>query len=199
LLAVESGQSVLDACAAPGGKTLHLLQSADQLRVTAVDIDPERLHRVAQNLARGGVEAELVAGDVVMDGAGAWSQRRYDRILLDAPCSATGVLRRHPDIRMLRRAEDIAALAARQSGLLAAMWRLLKPGGRLLYATCSILPTENAERIELFFAEHPDAVAVELPTRPGRRSGKGVQLLPGIDKTDGFFYAAVHKDAAAKR
>jgi 16S rRNA (cytosine967-C5)-methyltransferase len=114
-------------------------------------------------------------------------------MLLDAPCSATGVLRRHPDIRLLRRPGDIKELGARQDALLDALWPLLRPGGRLLYVTCSLLPAENAERVDAFLDRHPDMQALELPAMPGRRSGKGVQLLPGINDTDGFFYAALTK------
>lgn len=196
-LDLRPGLTVLDACAAPGGKTLHLLQSVDRLGLTALDIDAARLERVAQNLARGGYAAELVAADAAA-GGGDWARQTYDRILLDAPCSATGVLRRHPDIRLLRRPGDIAELGARQDALLNALWPLLKPGGRLLYVTCSLLPAENAERVDAFIDRTPDVQPVQLPITPGRRSGKGVQLLPGIDDTDGFFYAALHKrDAAA--
>ena len=191
-LDLKPGQTVLDACAAPGGKTLHLLQAADRLRLTALDIDAARLERVAQNLDRGGRHAELVAADATQP-AGSWAERTYDRMLLDAPCSATGVLRRHPDIRLLRRPGDIKELGARQDALLDALWPLLRPGGRLLYVTCSLLPAENADRVDAFLDRHPDMQALELPAMPGRRSGKGVQLLPGINDTDGFFYAALIK------
>ncbi len=190
-LDVRRGQSVLDACAAPGGKTLDILQRAPGVRLTALDADAERLQRVAENLLRGGLEAELVAADAADPAGSAWGEARYDRILVDAPCSATGVMRRHPDIRLLRRAADLPQLASRQAAILDACWSRLAPGGRLLYVTCSVLVAENADQIRAFLRRHPEAEAVELPLGPGVRSGDGVQLLPGIDDTDGFFYAAL--------
>lgn len=192
-LDLHPGQQVLDACAAPGGKTLHLLQHCADIRVTALDIDPTRLARVADNLQRGGCSAELQLGDAAQPSGTAWGARRYQRILVDAPCSAIGVLRRHPDIRLLRREQDIAALVRRQREILDACWSLLEPGGRLLYVTCSLLPVENAAQVDDFCARHADASVVELPAAPGKRSGKGVQLLPGVDDTDGFYYAALCK------
>lgn len=195
-LDLHDGQRVLDACAAPGGKTLDILQRADALAVTALDIDARRLQRVDDNLQRAGASAELVAADAARPDDADWARRRYDRILVDAPCSATGVMRRHPDIRLLRRADDMAALTARQARILDALWPLLAPRGRLLYVTCSLLPAENAEQVDAFVARHDDARVAELPTVPGRRAGKGVQLLPGPDATDGFFYAALEKAAA---
>jgi 16S rRNA (cytosine967-C5)-methyltransferase len=194
-LDLQAGQRVLDACAAPGGKTLAILQQAPDLDVVALDSDPQRLERVAGNLGRGGHGAALFADDASASGDPAWSGRRYDRILVDAPCSATGVLRRHPDIRLLRRAGDIAELVRRQAAILDRLWALLAPGGRLLYVTCSLLPDENAAQVEAFLARHSDARPQELPTTPGRRSGEGVQLLPGIDDTDGFYYAALCRPA----
>lgn len=191
------GQSVLDACAAPGGKTLDILQRAADLRLTALDVDAKRLERVADNVRRAGLQAELKVADAAQPGGSEWGTRRYDRILIDAPCSATGVMRRHPDIRLLRRAGDVGELAARQAAMLDALWPLLASGGRLLYVTCSLLPAENAQQVESFLARHADAQLVELPTRPGMRSGKGVQLLPGVDDTDGFFYAALSKQRAS--
>jgi 16S rRNA (cytosine967-C5)-methyltransferase len=198
LLEVEHGQRVLDACAAPGGKTLHLLQHRPGLRLTALDIDPLRLDRVAENLARGGVEADLVVADAARPNDQDWAAAPFDRILLDAPCSATGVLPRHPDIRLLRRAADIPALSARQAGLLDALWPLLRPGGRLLYVTCSLLPAENAETVAAFLKRQPDARVGEMRGLAGTRSGDGVQLLPDIDQTDGFYYAALCKAESLK-
>jgi len=194
-LDLHPGQRVLDACAAPGGKTLAILQHTPDLHLTAVDIDDGRLAKVAENLQRAGLQAELVAADVSDPGAGQWATQRYDRILVDAPCSATGVMRRHPDIRLLRRPADIAALARRQAAILDACWELLAPRGRMLYVTCSLLQQENADQVDAFLSRHDDAEAIELPTGPGSRSGKGVQLLPGIDDTDGFFYAALRARA----
>jgi len=192
-LDLQPGQRVLDACAAPGGKTLDILQRAAGLQVTALDADATRLGRVVDNLRRAGVHAELHAADAAEPQGSAWGARRYDRILVDAPCSATGVMRRHPDIRLLRRASDLPGLVRRQAAILDALWPLLTVGGRLLYVTCSLLPEENADQVEAFVARHADAQPLELPAAPGTRSGKGVQLLPGIDDTDGFYYAALHK------
>lgn len=197
LMDLRPGQRVLDACAAPGGKTLAIAQHCPSLELLALDIDAERLRRVEQNLQRGGLSAELHAVDAAGIGTLPWARAGFDRILVDAPCSTTGVLRRHPDIRLLRRAADIASLARRQREILDAMWALLRPGGRMLYCTCSLLPEENAGQIDAFLARHAEAQVVELPVVPGIRSGQGVQLLPGIDDTDGFFYAAVSKPAAA--
>ena len=192
-LDLQPGQRVLDACAAPGGKTLDILQRVPGLRVTALDIDAGRLSRVAENLTRAGCEAELQVGDASDPPDSGWGNGRYDRILIDAPCSATGVMRRHPDIRLLRRADDVAALVDRQAAILDAMWSLLLPGGRLLYASCSLLPAENGQQVDAFCRRHEDVQAVELPLTTGIRAGKGVQLLPGVDDTDGFFYAALHR------
>ncbi|MGB5465509.1 MAG: 16S rRNA (cytosine(967)-C(5))-methyltransferase RsmB [Sedimenticolaceae bacterium] len=192
-LDLRPGQRVLDACAAPGGKTLDILQRAADLQVTAVDMDGERLRRVDENLRRAGHQAALYVGDAASPQDAEWGRERYQRILLDVPCSATGVLRRHPDIRLLRRELDIVGLVERQAAILAALWPLLLPGGRLLYVTCSLLPLENVQQLDAFLTQHADAEAVELPAIPGMRSGRGVQLLPGIDHTDGFFYAAVEK------
>jgi 16S rRNA (cytosine967-C5)-methyltransferase len=193
LLDPSPGQRVLDACAAPGGKTLHLLQHQSAQQLFAADVDATRLQRVGENLARAGVEAELQVADVAKLTDLAWASGGFDRILLDAPCSATGVLRRHPDIRLLRRADDIDDLVARQGELLDAAWACLRPGGRLLYVTCSMLPRENAAQIDHFLQRHPAAVAAELALAHGTRSGIGVQLLPDRDNSDGFFYAAVDK------
>lgn len=190
-LDLRPGQQVLDACAAPGGKTLDILQRVPDLQVTAVDVDQQRLERVAENLDRAGKRAILESADVSEPGSGDWGARRYDRILVDAPCSATGVMRRHPDIRLLRRPADIAGLVRRQAAILDACWQKLAPGGRLLYVTCSLLPEENAAQLDAFMQRHRDAAVIELPAVTGMRSGKGVQLLPGVDDTDGFFYAAL--------
>lgn len=195
LLVPEPGMRVLDACAAPGGKACHLLERWPDIRLTALDVSPERLERVADNLARLGLEAELVAGDAGEPRVW-WDGRPYERILLDAPCTGSGVIRRHPDIKLLRRPGDVAALAAQQRGLLAALWPTLAPGGRLLYATCSVLRAENTANIVAFLASHPDARAVDL-AEPGwgRRAGPGRQVLPGEAGADGFYYACLVKPA----
>ncbi len=161
--------------------------------MTALDVDADRLGRVAENLERAGLGATLCSGDAAEPEGSDWGALRYDRILVDAPCSATGVMRRHPDIRLLRRADDVARLVARQAAILDALWPLLLPGGRLLYVTCSLLPAENAQQVDGFVARHADARVADLPIAPGTAAGKGVQLLPGIDDIDGFYYAAIEK------
>ncbi|MGE0081213.1 MAG: 16S rRNA (cytosine(967)-C(5))-methyltransferase RsmB [Thiohalomonadaceae bacterium] len=191
LLQLEPGQHVLDACAAPGGKTSHMLETPG-LTVDALDKDPARLARVQDTLARLGQEARLLAADAATPEAW-WDGQPYDRILLDAPCSATGVIRRHPDIKMLRRPEDIPTLVAEQQRLLAAVWPLLKRGGMLVYATCSVLPEENARQITRFLAGQSDARPVSLAVRWGREAGPGRQVLPGEDEMDGFYYACIAK------
>jgi 16S rRNA (cytosine967-C5)-methyltransferase len=197
LLDPREGERVLDACAAPGGKTCALLEHAGgTLELTAVDVDAARLELIAANLRRCGHEARLVAADLSAPPHW-WDGRPFDRILLDAPCSATGVIRRHPDIRLLRRASDIAPLARLQQRVLAACFRMLAPGGRLLYATCSILPQENAEVVAAFIASEPAAAVVpldaqRLPASATRPAGAGVQLLPGGEAGgDAFYYACL--------
>src|SRR5262249_42082096 len=148
LLDAQPRERVLDACAAPGGKTGHILERAPAADLLAVDVDATRLARVAQNLQRLQLQAKLIPADLLADGW--WDGRRFDRILLDAPCSGTGVIRRHPDIKLLRRADDIAGFAAQQSALLARCAQLLAPGGRIVYATCSVLPEENQRVVEAF-------------------------------------------------
>lgn len=190
------GMRVLDAGAAPGGKTAHLLELQPQIELVALDRDARRLQRVGETLARLGLKATVQAGDATSPD-GWWSGRAFDRILLDAPCSGTGIVRRQPDIKWHRRSNDIPTLVSLQSRLLDGLWPLLHPGGRLLYATCSILKDENERQIDAFLARTPDARAVPLPDRHGRASGAGRQRLPGEDGGDGFFYAALEKTAGA--
>lgn len=189
LLAPAPGMRVLDACAAPGGKACHLLERCAGIDLTALDIAPDRLQRVRDNLERLGLAARIVAGDAA-DPAGWWDGRPFDRILLDAPCTGSGVIRRHPDIKLLRRPGDVDTLAARQAALLDALWPLLAPGGRLLYATCSVLRAENGAQAAAFLARRPEARALDLGEPGwGRRAGPGRQLLSGEAGVDGFYYA----------
>lgn len=193
LLDTQPGMRVLDACAAPGGKTGHLLeQASDDTEVIAMDVDQARLARVEHNLQRLGLVAQLICGDLGQP-RDWWDGRPFDRILLDAPCSGSGVIRRHPDIKYLRRAGDIPTLAARQHELLASAWSLLSPGGRLLYATCSIFHIENRELIEAFLAGQAEAASLPLPRTLGHACGPGRQILPGEQDMDGFFYALLEK------
>jgi 16S rRNA (cytosine967-C5)-methyltransferase len=197
LLAVRAGERVLDACAAPGGKTGALLEAVDgDLSLTAVDIDSSRLRRIADNLKRLRRQAQLVSADL-RDDLAWWSGEGFDRILVDAPCSATGVIRRHPDIKLLRRPEDVSALARTQRRILEQCLTLLKPGGRLLYSTCSVLPAENERIVEAVLAADPGVQALPLPDRVQLPSDVlqrsiGWQLLPGnAAQTDGFYYACL--------
>ncbi|QKK01583.1 MAG: 16S rRNA (cytosine(967)-C(5))-methyltransferase RsmB [Pseudomonadota bacterium] len=192
-LRLDDARTVLDACAAPGGKTAHLLERAD-VEVTAVEIDVRRMRRMRAGLKRLGLRADLVVGDAARP-EDWWDGRRFDRILVDAPCSATGVMRRHPDIRWLRRPDDIGRLVGTQRRLLDALWPLVRPGGILVYATCSVLHAENAGQIQAFLERHADARAMEDCACPGRPppAGPGRQLLPGDHDCDGFYYAAVER------
>lgn len=190
LLDPQPGERILDACAAPGGKTCHLLERQSDLDLTAIDIDEHRLTRVRENLQRLGLQANVFAADASKPEE--WAGQPYDRILLDAPCSATGVIRRHPDIKWLRRAADIEALAKLQGEILRALWQWLQPGGTLLYATCSILQDENSQQIRQFLQETADAELV--PIREGESIDQpGWQILPGQQQMDGFYYARLCK------
>jgi 16S rRNA (cytosine967-C5)-methyltransferase len=191
LLDARPGQRVLDACAAPGGKACHLLERTE-LALTALDADASRLRRIGQNLDRLGLRAELLAGDASTPSAW-WDGQPYDRILVDAPCSATGVLRRRPDVRLHRRESDIAALVAQQQRILHGLWPLLKPGGRLLYATCSLLRAENETTIQTFLATHTDAHPLSLALPEGQPGAVGWQISPGDGDLDGMYYAALEK------
>ena len=198
LLDLAPGQRVLDACCAPGGKTCHILEAEPALAgVVAVDLEAKRLVRVRENLARLGLSAELIAADG-RDTQAWWDGKPFQRILLDAPCSATGVIRRHPDIKLTRQPDDIAALAVLQGELLDAMWTTLEVGGILLYATCSTLPTENTEVIEAFLARTPGARELDLATQAGIKQPHGRQLLAQEGGHDGFYYAKLIKIAAAR-
>ncbi|MBL3556248.1 MULTISPECIES: 16S rRNA (cytosine(967)-C(5))-methyltransferase RsmB [Marinobacter] len=193
LMDLAPGQRVLDACAAPGGKTCAILESCGELEeVVAIDESADRLPRVQENLDRLDLVATLTHAD-----AGNidqwWDRRPFDRILLDVPCSATGVIRRHPDIKLLRRESDIVPLASIQLGLLKAMWQVLAPGGRLVYATCSVFPQENHRIIRRFLTQQDDATLIEPDVEWGRDMESGRQLLPDPESHDGFFYAVLEK------
>jgi 16S rRNA (cytosine967-C5)-methyltransferase len=186
LLQCRDGMRVLDACAAPGGKTAHLLEGHD-LDLLALDHDAGRLARVVETLDRLGLKAAVKTGDAGDVGAW-WDGQTFDRILLDAPCTASGVVRRHPDGRWLKRCEDVESLSRQQARLLDAVWPLLARGGKLLYATCSVFPVENADQVEAFLSRHGDA-RLEPVELPGAEAG---QLIPNGDQ-DGFFYALIYK------
>ncbi|EJD6049324.1 TPA: 16S rRNA (cytosine(967)-C(5))-methyltransferase RsmB [Providencia rettgeri] len=185
LLEPQNGENILDLCAAPGGKTTHILELAPKANVIAVDIDESRLKRVKENLIRLKQHAVVIQGDGTQPET--WAQgQQFDRILLDAPCSATGVIRRHPDIKWLRRDSDINELAQLQSQILEAIWPYLKPGGTLVYATCSIMPEENGKQIHNFLSKHNDACLND-------GTDAGLQILPSTNGGDGFFYARLVK------
>ncbi len=193
LLQLESGHRVLDVCAAPGGKTAHILETAPQLaEVVALDIDSQRLQRVGENLRRLQLVAHLICGDAA-NSATWWDGVGFDRILLDAPCSATGVIRRHPDIKVLRRAQDVTRVCALQQQILEAIWPLLKSGGMLLYATCSILPEENEAQIARFVERNHDACYQSIDAPWGQLRPFGRQIYPGEQNMDGFYYARIMK------
>lgn len=188
LLEVADGMRVLDVCAAPGGKAMHLLELAD-IELHAVDKDEQRLERVRQNLQRGGFKAHVLCGDAA-EPSSWWDGKPFQRILADVPCSASGVVRRHPDIKWLRRPEDIESFAREQGRILEAVWKMLAADGRLLYATCSIFRQENEEVVARFLSRHPEArrEALALPCT----NEPAGQLLPD-DQHDGFFYALLRK------
>lgn len=201
LLDARPGMRVLDACAAPGGKTGHILEHTPALgELVALDIDAARSVRIADNLKRLSRQATLVVGDI-RNPQGFWDGRPFDRILADVPCSATGVIRRHPDIKLLRRSDDIAGFARTQLEILHAAFGMLAAAGRLLYSTCSVLPAENEEVIERFLTGEPKARLAPVPSGvhlpPGAQARvAGVQLLPGAQAgTDGFYYACLEKTA----
>ena len=184
---------ILDACAAPGGKTAHLLELAD-CDVTALDIDARRCQRIAQNLGRLGLQAHIVVGDASRPGDW-WDGRPYDGILLDAPCTASGIVRRHPDVRWLRRPTDIAQLAQVQARLLGALWPLVKPGGRLVYCTCSVFKAEGEQQIQAFMARYNDAAQLPAPGHLLPQGGAGDGVFPDnlMREHDGFYYALLEK------
>ncbi|MCP4985908.1 MAG: 16S rRNA (cytosine(967)-C(5))-methyltransferase RsmB [Colwellia sp.] len=194
LLDCQPNDVVLDCCAAPGGKTCHIIeQTPDIASMTAIDIEEARLTRVHENLARLNLKAKVIAADAASQDW--WSGEQFDRILLDAPCSGTGVIRRHPDIKWLRKADDVDKLVILQQQILKNIWSLLKPGGTLLYATCSILPQENSQQISSFIEQNPDAQLIAINTNNLDTVEKtiGWQLLPDDENMDGFYYAKLLK------
>ena len=194
-LALAPGLRVLDACAGPGGKAAHCLERAD-IELVAVESVPDRLSQLSDGLTRLGLSATTVLGDASQP-KDWWDGQLFDRILIDAPCSATGVIRRHPDIRWLRQAKDLETLVALQAALLSGLWSLVKPGGILVYVTCSVLAVENHQQLELFLEKHTDAKALSPPQAaqkpPGRQMSVGWQVLPGEHDWDGFYFAAVER------
>jgi 16S rRNA (cytosine967-C5)-methyltransferase len=191
LLDCQPDDNVLDCCAAPGGKTCHILEYSPKIKaMTAIDIEASRLERVEENLQRLNLAANVIAADAAATPEKWWNGELFDRILLDAPCSGTGVIRRHPDIKWLRKSQDIAALGELQQGILKNIWSLLKPGGTLLYATCSILPEENSQQVQRFIEENTDA---ELIAITNNTTDIGWQILPNDDSMDGFYYAKLVK------
>jgi 16S rRNA (cytosine967-C5)-methyltransferase len=192
LLNSQTGDAVLDCCAAPGGKTCHILELTPNLAsMTAIDIEESRLLRVEENLTRLNLSANVIAADAASQEW--WDGQQFDRILLDAPCSGTGVIRRHPDIKWLRKADDIEKLTVLQQQILKNIWSLLKPGGTLLYATCSILPEENIQQIQQFVSENSDAKLIPITNE---QTDIGWQILPNEQSMDGFYYAKLEKQQA---
>jgi len=189
-LDIKPNLRILDACAAPGGKTCHILECEPSNEVVALDISATRLQQISQNTDRLQLNVSVLAADA-SDTASWWDGKQFDRILIDAPCSGTGVIRRHPDIKLLRRSDDIASLAQQQKILLDALWLLLKPNGLLIYTTCSALKQENEQQIEQFLALHSDAKELEITPEPAQRRSFGYQRLPGDDGLDGFYYACL--------
>lgn len=192
LLDLAPGQHVLDACAAPGGKSLHILELEPLAQLQVLDL-PARLPRLRENFQRTGAQADIIEGSLLAADDW-WNGANYDRILLDVPCTGTGVMRRHPDIKLRRQPENGLQFAAKQLDLLHRAWKMLKPDGKLLYTTCSILPVENEQCIAKFIQQYADATVLPLPDYLGINTGHGRQRLSGQHSGDGFFYALIQKD-----
>ena len=198
ILNPQAGDYILDACAAPGGKTGHILESQADIDVVALDISEKRIERIEENLQRLSLSCTQVVADAADTGqwwksSELYKKGEFDRILLDAPCSGTGVIRRHPDIKLHRNADNIVELTQTQEKLLDSLWLLVKTGGMLLYSTCSILADENEQQIQAFLAKHSDANAVGIEVDFGRQLEHGLQVLPGQHDMDGFYYACLYK------
>lgn len=193
LLDLKLGLRLLDACCAPGGKTCHILERQPELAVcVALDVDQKRLQRVEQNLQRLKLEASVIAGDALKP-KDWWDGQLFDRILLDAPCSATGVIRRHPDIKLLRSEADINAIVALQAAMLKALWPTLRPGGLMVYATCSVMKQENEQQMSAFIEDQADCRVMPMLQQWGTLRDFGRQILPGQDNCDGFYYCVLQK------
>lgn len=194
LIDAKANMQLLDACCAPGGKTCHILETQPDLaKCVALDIDKQRLKKVQDNLSRLHLTAQVLEGNALEPNTW-WKGELFDRILLDAPCTATGVIRRNPDIKLLRQPSDLVAIRAIQQQLLEQLWPLLAPGGKMLYATCSILPQENEQQIAQFVKEHQDCSVDSTPKEWGHFTGHGWQILPGEADMDGFFYSVLNKE-----
>ena len=190
----QPGERILDACAAPGGKTAHLLESCPEIELTVLDKQAQRLEQVQQTLERLNLSADTLRADATAT-EDWWKGEKFHKILLDAPCSATGVIRRHPEIKWLRSSEQVDAAVQIQADLLAALWPLLETGGILVYATCSILKRENDQQIQRFLEQHTDATAEASAVEWGLVGPYGRQIMPGEAQMDGFFYAVLRKSA----
>lgn len=193
LLDIQPKQRILDACAAPGGKTCHILETQPENEVLALDIAPNRLERILENTNRLNLTVHCLAADAT-DPDSWWDGKLFDRILVDAPCSGSGVIRRHPDIKHLRRPDDIPALAEQQKLLLEALWPLVAPNGLLVYTTCSALKQENEDQISAFLQQHPEAQLQLATNPPATACDIGYQRLPGDDDLDGFYYACLRRN-----
>jgi 16S rRNA (cytosine967-C5)-methyltransferase len=193
LMDLSPGQQVLDACAAPGGKTAHILELQPDIdRLIAVDISEDRMRLLESNLTRLKLNAKMIVADATMPGRW-WDGVAFERILIDAPCTGTGVIRRQPDIKLHRRPDDIAGFVTTQASLLRALWPLLAPGGKLLYATCSIVPPENDRQLDAFIEGHPDADSCAITGKVMPAASGRLQILPGEHGMDGFFYGLLAK------
>jgi len=193
ILNSQTGDNVLDCCAAPGGKTCHILELTNNITMTAIDLVEQRLLRVNENLTRLNLHAKVITGDAA-NPQDWWDGKQFDRILLDAPCSGTGVIRRHPDIKWLRKASDIDVLTQLQQQILTSIWPLLKVGGTLVYATCSVLPEENSAQISTFLAANTNAELVSIVQGNLNTAQVGWQILPNEKGMDGFYYAKIIKN-----